>query len=94
MCVQRALVDHTHVDRALVQLLHPELLPPLESLDDTVDSVLCLLTRLIENMFPKPDIEIYLVGEVNNYLSNNKPGDIFITRPQPLQIVCQNVGRS
>ena len=54
--VQRALVDHTHVDRALVQLLHPELLPPLESLDDTVDSVLCLVARLIENMFPKPDI--------------------------------------
>ena len=55
--VERALVNNPHVDRLLVQLLHPELLPPLESLDNTVDGLLCLLPRLIENMFPKPDIE-------------------------------------
>ena len=55
--VERALVNDPHVQRILVQLIHSELLPPLESLDNTVDSLLCLLSRLIENMFPEPEID-------------------------------------
>ena len=57
MSVERALVNNPHVQRILVQLIHSELLPPLESLDNTVDGLLCLLPRLVEDMLPKPDIE-------------------------------------
>ena len=55
--VEGSLVNHPHIDRVLVQLIHSELLPPLEGLDNDVDGLLCLLPRLIEDMFPKPDIE-------------------------------------